>query len=47
MIKRAHQVGEALGLAVWNQDEAGPDQTLPYPGASWRPEGDPAHRPHE
>lgn len=47
MIERAHRVGEALGLAVWNQDEAGPYQTLPYPGARWQPEGEPAHRPHE
>lgn len=47
MIERAHRVGEALGLAVWNQDEAGPYQTVPYPGASWQPEGEPARRPHE
>lgn len=47
MIERAHRLGEALGLAVWDQDEAGPYQTLPYPGAGWRPGGHPARRPHE
>jgi hypothetical protein len=40
-------VGEALGLAVWTQDEAGPYQAIPQPGPSWQPEGQPAHRPHE
>jgi hypothetical protein len=32
---------------VWTEDEAGPFQTIPYPGASWRPAGEPAHQPHE
>jgi hypothetical protein len=36
-----------LGLAVWNQDEAGPYQTKPYPGTSWQPEGQPERQPHE
>ena len=36
-----------MGLAVWCTDQAGPYQTVPYPGQSWRPEGDPARRPHE
>ena len=36
-----------MGLAVWNQDEAGPYQTKPYPGASWQPEGHPQRQPHE
>jgi hypothetical protein len=40
-------LGEKLGLAVWTEDEAGPYQTLPYPGASWRPAGHPALQPHE
>lgn len=40
-------MGEKLGIAVWNQDEAGPYQTLPYPGASWQPEGHPVQQPHE
>lgn len=40
-------MGEKLELAVWVQDEAGPYQTVPYPGESWQPEGHPAHQPHE
>lgn len=47
MIEQAYQVGEKLGLAVYNEDEAGPFQTIPYPGQSWQPEGQPEHQPHE
>lgn len=47
MIERAYRVGEAVGLAVWTQDEAGPYQTKPYPGYSWQPEGEPARQAHE
>lgn len=47
MIEPAYQTGEKLGLATWRQDEAGPYQTLPYPGPSWQPEGQPAQQPHE
>ncbi len=36
-----------MGLAVWCTDQAGPYQTIPYPGPSWRPAGDPARQPHE
>src|SRR4051812_32586204 len=36
-----------MGLAAWCTDQAGPYQTIPYPGASWRPEGEPARLPHE
>ncbi len=32
---------------MWTQDEAGPFQTVPYPGGSWQPVGFPAHQPHE
>jgi hypothetical protein len=32
---------------LWCQDEAGPYQTVPYPGASWQPQGDPACQAHE
>lgn len=35
------------GLSLWCQDQAGPFQTRPYLGASWQPEGQPAHQPHE
>jgi hypothetical protein len=34
-------------LALWNQDEAGPYQTIPYPGKSWEPESHPELQPHE
>ena len=47
MIERAYTEGEGLGLAVWTEDEAGPYQTVPYPGASWQPTGEPKRRPHE
>ena len=47
MIERAYQVGEALGLAVWTRDEAGPFQAIPQPGPSWQPAGQPARQPHE
>jgi hypothetical protein len=40
-------VGEALGLQVWGEDEAGPYQAVPQPGPSWQPQGKPARRPHE
>jgi len=40
-------MGERLGLAVWGEDEAGPFQTIPCPGQSWRPAGHPAQQPHE
>jgi hypothetical protein len=47
LIEQAYGVGEALGLAVWGEDEAGPYQTRPYAGQSWCPEGHPEHYPHE
>jgi len=47
VIERAYRTAEALGIPVWCQDEAGPYQALPQPGASWQPVGQPAHRPHE
>ena len=47
MIERAYTEGERKGLAVWTEDEAGPYQTVPYPGASWQPSGEPKRRPHE
>lgn len=36
-----------MGLAVWTQDEAGPFQTVPFPGNSWQEDGRPQRRPHE
>lgn len=47
MIERAYRAGEALGLQVWGEDEAGPYQAIPQPGSSWQPEGKPACQPHE
>ena len=47
MIEAAYTEGERLGLAVWGQDEAGPYQTIPYPGPSWQAEEHPARQPHE
>lgn len=47
LIERAHRGGEALGLAVWNEEEAGPFQTVPYAGSSWQPQVQPAQQPHE
>lgn len=44
MIEAAYTQHE---LPYWNQDEAGPFQTTPYPGRHWRPLGLPARFPHE
>jgi hypothetical protein len=46
LIEKAYRQGEKMGLSVWVEDEAGPYQTVPYPGESWQPEGKPAHQPH-
>ena len=32
---------------MWCQDEAGPYQAIPQPGANWAPVGCPARQPHE
>jgi transposase len=47
LIEQAYTLGAQLGLSVWCEDEAGPFQAGPHPGASWRPRGEPATRPHE
>ena len=47
MIDCAYRVGEASGVPVWCQDEAGPYQAIPHPGASWQPEAHPQRLPHE
>lgn len=47
MIERAYRDGTRLGLAIWNQDEAGPFATEPYEGSTWGPEGQPVRQPHE
>jgi hypothetical protein len=40
-------VAEAAGLELWCQDEAGPYQAIPQPGAGWAPQGEPVQQPHE
>ena len=47
LIEQASQEAEAGGVAVACQDEAGPFQTVPYPGTSWAPVGRPGRQPHE
>ena len=34
-------------MPVWCQDEAGPYQAIPQPGAAWAPVGEPRRQPHE
>lgn len=47
MIERAYRQGEAQGLCVWTEDEAGPFQAIPQPGSSWHEAGRPVRLPHE
>ena len=39
LIEDAYRLGEAMGLPVWCTDQAGPFQTIPYPGPSWQAGG--------
>jgi hypothetical protein len=36
-----------MGLATWCTDQAGPFQTVPYPGRSWAQQERPPRQPHE
>jgi transposase len=47
LIDAAYRLAEQSGVPLWCQDEAGPYQAIPQPGASWAPQGDPLHQPHE
>src|SRR5437660_12196221 len=47
LIEQAYEQAEAAGIVQLNEDEAGPYQAIPQPGASWQPEGHPALQPHE
>jgi len=47
VIELACEQAEAHGIVQLNEDEAGPYQAIPQPGASWQPEGHPATQPHE
>jgi transposase len=47
VIERAYLIGERLGLPVWCEDEAGPYQTIPQPGPSFQPRGQPVRQDHQ
>lgn len=47
MIEQAYEQAEAAGIVQLNEDEAGPYQAIPQPGASWQRQGHPATQPHE
>jgi hypothetical protein len=47
LIEQAYRGAEAAGVALWCQDEAGPYQTVPYPGENWQAVGEPARQAHE
>jgi hypothetical protein len=47
LIELAYRLAEAAGMPVWCQDEAGPYQAIPQPGAAWQPIGQPRRQPHE
>ena len=47
MIESAYRLAEAWGIPVWCEDEAGPYQAVPHPGAGWFLTGDPGRQPHE
>jgi DDE superfamily endonuclease len=47
LIEQAYEQAEAAGIVQLNEDEAGPYQAIPQPGACWQPEGHPALQPHE
>jgi hypothetical protein len=46
-IELACEQAEAAGIMQLNEDEAGPYQAIPQPGASWEREGHPVLQPHE
>lgn len=47
LIEQAYQDAESAGIVVLCQDEAGPSQAIPQPGASWQTEGKTSLQPHE
>jgi hypothetical protein len=44
LIEAAYQQDD---IPVWTEDEAGPYQTVPYPGEHWHPDGAPVGYSHE
>lgn len=47
LIDAAYRLAEQYGVPLWCQDEAGPYQAIPQPGARWAAQGDPPRQPHE
>ncbi|HYL43654.1 MAG TPA: hypothetical protein VEU97_09740 [Ktedonobacteraceae bacterium] len=47
MIEQAYEQAEAVGIMQLNEDETGPYQAIPQPGASWQPEDHLALQPYE
>jgi hypothetical protein len=47
LIEQAYTLGDALGLEVWCEDEAGPFQPVPSLSAGWQPAGAPSKQAHE
>ena len=47
MIELAYEHAEAAGIVQLNEDEAGPYQAIPQPGADWHLQGHPKAQPHE
>jgi hypothetical protein len=47
LIETAYRFATERGLALWNEDEAGPYQAIPQPGSHWSPCGEPVQYPHE
>jgi transposase len=47
LIEQAYEQAEAAGIVQLCEDEAGPYQAIPQPGASWQAERHPDVQPHE
>jgi hypothetical protein len=47
LLDHAYRLAEKCGIALWCQDEAGPYQAIPHPGAGWALQGAPLRQPHE
>jgi len=47
LIEKAYRTAEAMGIAVWCEDEAGPFQTLPYAASNWQLKEHPQLQSHE
>jgi hypothetical protein len=47
LIEQAYEPAETAGIVQLNEDEAGPYQAIPQPGATFQPQGYPVLQPHE